>query len=331
MVTSRSKHILLAGSVLALSVGAAQAQSSMAAATTGGPALYVSPTTGKNTGVCPIKTPCATLGYAISKALPSSQIYVVAPGDISEPTTINITKSVQIIGDPNGNRVVAPPNAAAFTINAAAGDKITMKRFAVVGIPYGAAAPGTNGIVFNSGNALRLEHMTFGGFGQAASDGYSVKFVPGSFASLSKLEVFDSVSDGVKGAHFYILGGAAGVNAVFLNSHMVNSSGDAIIADSGGAGATRVSLDHVEIANTTNTSVHAQNGARVTVNHSLVRSSATAILADSAPVILNDATVTFNTTGVNAAGTGTVYSLGNNNISFNTTGLAVALSPISPQ
>jgi Right handed beta helix region len=101
---------------------------------------------------CNRLTPCRTFQRAHDQTLPLGEITVIDPGGYG---AVNITKGISIINDGVGEAgTLVSGGLVGITINAQAGDHVTLRGLTVKGIGFG----GGNGIIFNSGASLTIEN-----------------------------------------------------------------------------------------------------------------------------------------------------------------------------
>ena len=117
---------------------------------------WVSGAGADNASCGPIATPCRTLQWAHDNTSAGGEIDVK---DSAGYGPVVITKAINIVGDGSLAGVLAGVGANAITINAGAGDKITLRGLTIEG-----AGVGANGVVFNSGGQLTIADCVVQGF-----------------------------------------------------------------------------------------------------------------------------------------------------------------------
>jgi hypothetical protein len=126
---------------------------------------------GTDTGTCAITAPCRTFAYALTQTAASGEIIVLTSGGYG---AVTITQSVSIINTSNFAGVtVASGNG--ITINAGAGDSVTLRGLSVDG-----GGTGLNGIVFNSGAKLTIDQCDLMNFHNTGNSGYGILMQPTS-------------------------------------------------------------------------------------------------------------------------------------------------------
>jgi hypothetical protein len=266
--------------------------------------------------------PCRRLQYVVTN--------VIAPGgeiDILDPAgygAVTIPFGLHIVNDGVGVAgVQAGAGQTAITINAGPSGGVVLRGLTIEG--NGIAA---NGIQFNSGAALYLDHSSVAEFTQ-----YGISVTPNSSNDVAVL-IFNSQVYANGGGQIYVKttgsapthvrlnnaevsGGAtnpiieidssansAYVESIISNSFITGNPGAAIQVDAPSSGsATNVTINNTTIADTDNAVI--ANGANATI-------------------ILNASTITQVGFVAAVSGGGSVKSFGNNGISFNQ-----ALGPIS--
>ena len=125
MTTLASSAILAILLVLGLSAAPAQAQLAR---------TFVS-SLGNDTNDCGRLTPCRTFQRAHDNTLANGEITVLAPGGYG---AVTITKTISIINDGVGEAgVLVSGGLIGITINAGAGDAVSLRGLTVKGIGFG--------------------------------------------------------------------------------------------------------------------------------------------------------------------------------------------------
>src|SRR5499426_1599523 len=154
---------LLLSAPLALGLHASPAQAQLAR-------TFVSAATGNDANDCNRATPCRTFQAAHDKTFDQGEITVLDPGGYG---AVTITKSISIINDGVGEAgVLVSGGANGITIAASALDAISLRGLTSKGIGFG----GGNGIVFNSGKSLTVEHSAIRNLTGFGSTGDGIVF-----------------------------------------------------------------------------------------------------------------------------------------------------------
>src|SRR5262249_54799488 len=133
---------------------------------------------GDDANPCSRTAPCKTFAGAIAKTATGGEIDVLDPGGFGGVT---ITKSISIEADPfMGGVLVTGTNG--IVVNTPAGSTVTLR-----GLTFEGLGTGLDGILFNGGGELHVEHCSIHAF---ASNG--IEFTP-SAAGQSYLYVNDTV------------------------------------------------------------------------------------------------------------------------------------------
>jgi hypothetical protein len=213
---------------------------------------------------------------------------------------------------------------SAFTVNAGPNDRIVLRNLGMNGINQ-SAAPGANGILFNSGASLDVEHCVIEGFAN-----YGVDFQPTVRAHLS---INDSVLVG-NGS----FGVATGTGALIASTSAATSGFNrvgivsTVIAD-GTSGITagtntKMELDHVTVGRTGlgggDFGITATGAtAEVSVDYSTISGNNFGGLhaTNGAKMYVANSSVTYNNTnGILSDAGGQVLSYGNNRVAGNVGG-----------
>src|SRR5215813_10330061 len=163
---------LLLLTVLAFAFLAAPAQAQLAR-------TFVSAASGNDANDCNRLTPCRTFQAAHDKTLSIGEITVLDPGGYG---AVTITKSISIINDGVGEAgVLVSGGANGITIAASALDAISLRGLTIKGIGFG----GGNGIVFNSGKSLTVEHCAIRNLTGFGSTGQGIVFQSNTSGNLA--------------------------------------------------------------------------------------------------------------------------------------------------
>src|SRR5262247_2954096 len=113
---------------------------------------HVSAATGNDANDCNRLTPCRTFQKAHDSTLAAGEITVLDPGGYG---ALTITKAISIINDGVGEAgILVSGGLNGISINAGPSDAVSLRGLTVKGIGFG----GGNGIVFNAGGSLTVEH-----------------------------------------------------------------------------------------------------------------------------------------------------------------------------
>ncbi|MEA2689160.1 MAG: hypothetical protein QOD51_1767, partial [Candidatus Eremiobacteraeota bacterium] len=198
--------------------------------------------TGDDANPCSRTLPCKTFSGAISKTTAGGEIDTIDP---SAYGALTITKALTVDGGSALVTAVVASGFNAFTINAGPNDRVVLRNLTMNGVNQ-TGAPGTNGIQFNSGASLAVEHCVIEGFGT-----YGINFQP---AVRAHLTVSDSIlvgngSFGTTGTGALIASTTAstsGVNRVGIVSTVIDHGTSGITAGQN----TKMELDRITVGRT---------------------------------------------------------------------------------
>jgi hypothetical protein len=278
---------------------------------------------GDDANPCSRTAPCKTFPGAYSKTAAGGEIDVIDPGGFG---TITIGKAITIDGGGGVMASILASSTYGITINGGATDRIVLRNIWINGINQ-SSFPGTVGIIFNSGQALNVEHCIIVGMGQQG-----IRFQPSVQATLN---VFDTNIDGSTNDGIIVSTPAAGAgNRITLSNVRVTNSGnnglevgantrvivmhsvfdyngisigDGIVAN---AGSASVDVNNSSMSNNGGSGLHVQNGAVIRVLSSTISEN--------------------QAFGINTE-SGTINSGLNNNIQGNSSGSGTFTGPIPPQ
>ena len=143
---------------------------------------------GSDTNPCTLASPCRTFAQALNVTNAGGEIDALDPAGYGAMT---ITKAVSIVNDGVGTvGVIVPSGGTGITVNAGAGDAVSLRGLSIEG-----NGTGQTGIQFNTGKSLTVEncvirHMTGDGI-----DFYSTTATSALTASNSL--VADNGNDGI--------------------------------------------------------------------------------------------------------------------------------------
>jgi len=267
--------------------------------------------TGANAGSCPRTAPCRTFQYAANNTDPNGVINVLSAGDFG-PLTIANPLSIIAHGVEAG--ITSAKNGAAITISAPTHADILLR-----GLTIDLRGTANDGIVFLSGRALHLYksvvrnavngilfrptdttrglYVTDSVIADSAERGILVTPITtgGATVVLDRVRVHSGGGEGI-----YLVGSSTTgtIAATIRNSAVVGHSAAGIAAAGSGGGSTSAAVVR---------SAAALNGTGVTVN------------GPNVTIHISNATTTGNATGLASFSNGEIVSLGNNNVSGNTT------------
>jgi hypothetical protein len=210
---------------------------------------------------------------------------------------------------------------SAFVINAGPNDRIVLRNLGMNGINQ-SAAPGTNGILFNSGAALAVEHCVIEGFAT-----YGINFQPPVRAHLT---VSDSilvgngsfgVATGTGALIASTAAGTSGFNRVGIVSTVIDHGTSGITAGQN----TKMEIDRVTVGRTGlgggDFGITANGlNAEVSVDYSTISGNNFGGLhaTNTAKMYVANSSITYNNTnGILSDAGGQVLSYGNNRVAGN--------------
>jgi hypothetical protein len=316
--------VLIGLAVLAVNVEPAAAQ-------TGSNEYTTLAMAGNDSGTC-VSSPCRSLTYALTQTSPGGHVSVLSDTGNWESMNENvtITGAVNIVGPGDTPASFGAMTGTALTINAGVNAQVTIHDMNVKN--YGTA---TNGIVFNSGGALVLEHTKVSGFSNIG-----LTYSPNTSGGASTLFMYrDAEVTGNVGGNILLRPvGTTNVLADIKDSIIAISNVYGFKIDTTGGGAQA----RAEIADTIVASV-GSNGITVNAPTYVGEVFATGIhISDAATygVYANgaNATIVLNNSSIIRSGVygvadsagGVVASYGNNQITLNAndnTGILTSRAP----
>jgi hypothetical protein len=141
----------IAAALLACGLAAAPAQA--------GPNRTFVSGTGTDSGTCTRPAPCRTFAFALSVTAAGGEIDVL---DTAGYGPVTIIHAISIVNDGVGVAGITAGSGNAITINAGTSDSVHLRGLILTGL-----GTGTNGIQFNSGGNLEIEHCVVQGFATA--------------------------------------------------------------------------------------------------------------------------------------------------------------------
>ncbi|MBV8928898.1 MAG: right-handed parallel beta-helix repeat-containing protein, partial [Mycobacteriaceae bacterium] len=262
---------------------------------------------------CSRTAPCKTFPGAYSKTAAGGEIDVIDPGGFG---VISIGHAITIDGGGGVMASILGSGTTAVTVNAGATDAVTLRNITIQGVSQYAPSPGINGIVFNSGGALNIEHVVLENFTTNA-----INFQPlnRAFLHVENSSIENAGADGV------IISTAAqggGLNRVTIR----NTS----IFNSGAAGVHVISNSRVELYTCDLSRNGAAGGDGLLVNGNSIVSMQDCLVSNNGTngvhaqsggsVLESDSTVTDNGGIGNFLDGGTIFTGGNNRVQNNTGG-----------
>ena len=276
---------------------------------------YVSAVNGNDANDCNRLTPCRTFQVAHDKTLANGEITVLDPGGYGAAT---IGKTISIINDGVGEAgVLVSGGGTGITINAGAGDAVSLRGLTVKGIGFG----GGNGIQFTSGKSLTIENCAIRNLTGANPIGFGVDFRPTASSSLAISNTLVADNDNI-GIHVRPTG-AGTVVATFSRVEVYNSglSGLFVIGSSSSGTIKATVVDSVAVGNGNTGFGVASAGApsSLMVVRSISANNLSGMTASfaSATLRVSQSTVTGNAGSVPAFNGAIVRSYGDNDIDGN--------------
>jgi hypothetical protein len=234
---------------------------------------------GDDANPCSRTAPCKTFAGAISKTAPGGEIDALDPGGFG---AVTITKAITIDG---GGGQVASIIASGINVSAGAGDIITLRNIQLNG-----AGGGTNGISYNSGLGLIVEHCNISGF---AGDGIHVRTAGGA-----ALTVHDTyITHNINGVQLAPTGGAVAAGFRDVRAEANSSTGFLL-----GAASAALIDQSTALLNATGITVNA--GGTLFLGNSEVLGNGTGV-----NVVLGGMANSYKTNEINGNGTDVVGTL----------------------
>lgn len=255
---------------------------------------------GDDANPCSRTAPCKTFAGAISKTAAGGEINALDPGGFG---AVTITKSVTIVGDATlAGVLVAGTNG--IVVAAGASDVVTLRNLDINGL-----GQGLNGILFNSGGDLYVDHCKIYGFTQQG-----ILFQPSSNSSLF---VTDTSLRNNAGGAIYLVPTGSGTPTGEINHVTMDGNFRGLRAEDG---ANVVIRDSVANNNTFIGFIATATSRPVTMtienSSSTLNGSAGVTAGSNALVYLSNSTVMRNSVGLQLLG-GSLYTFGNNRVTGN--------------
>ena len=284
---------------------------------------------GLDSNACSLAAPCRGFAAALAQTLPGGEVVVL---DSAGYGPVTISQAVTLVAPSGVYAGISVFAGAGITINAAAGDKVTLRGLTINGLG------GATGIAFNSGNALYLDGIVVSGFtggvGVAAGlgSGTADLFIQDSAfrdnaTGLSTVTTSGILTLAVERSMFERNGVGASISGNTLGSiHGSTLAGGGTGLAAGSAGHTvKVELRDCTISDNTGNGVVAVTGGTTSTALSVVSSliSGNLIGLDAVGsangIYASDSTITRNTTGINFSASATLISGGDNRLINNGT------------
>ena len=273
---------------------------------------YVS-STGNDANACTLQAPCRLLPAALAAVNDGGEIWMLDSANYNT-ATVNINKSVSILAVPGAVGSVLAINGPAVSI---ATDNLVIALRNLVFAPLSGAS-GTNGVYMSGASRLTIESS------QMANLSGNGVFVTGA----GRLEVANSIIRDNAGYAVYLSEGAA---ADISSTKMLNNGNGGIVAYVSGAGTTTATVSDSVISGGRD-GVYASAtitgaAARIFVTRCTIQNTIDFALVNQtlnagiAVIAVSNSTIVNNNFAWSINGTGSIIrSLGNNNITDNTSG-----------
>jgi hypothetical protein len=248
---------------------------------------------GDDANPCSRTAPCKTFAGAISKTAPGGEIDALDPGGFG---ALTITKS--IILDGGGGQVASVLVAGTNGIVVAAGatDIVELRNLRFDGIRGGGNPnAGLDAIKFISGAQLIVDHCDIIGFN---NNGIEIALTAAGFAAINNTTITNVGASGIG------INSTAATGVSVDNVHVWGSKFGLSIASGNNA-----TISHSLVANASNAAVEADPGAQLFVDFTELTNSGTGVQA-LGTITLGNSDISFNSTGISGATT----SFGNNRI-----------------
>lgn len=282
---------------------------------------YVS-SKGDDSNPCTATSPCRTFQVAHDATNPGGEIMVLDPGGYGPVT---ITKAISIIDDGVGEAGII---ASGITINAGGHDVVNL-----IGLTLTGVGVNSDGIVFNTGGGLNIQHCLIQGYnvyGIWVYLGGPVPTLPVSI-NISDTIVRNNNSTGIRVDGY----GTAGVNGTFTRVQVIGNGSSGISWLAPGSGNLFNATVSDSVAANNDVGFEAGSvGATPTlmVVNSQAVNNATGVQSNGlgATVLLAGDTITGNTfAAFRATSSGVINSFGNNYIKGNPGGDGGAITLVS--
>jgi hypothetical protein len=268
---------------------------------------------GKDTNPCTAAAPCLTLQAALAQTAPGGQIYSLNSANYGYVT---INKAVSILAGRGAAGVLATSSLTGVTINAGAGDVITLQ-----GLDIDGAGSGVSGIEFYSGASLNIQDTAIRGFTNG------INFQSGGSSTLLVSRTL--ISNNSTGINFR----SSVTSTAVLNDVQLVNNGTGIAAL--GASTTapaNVTIRSSVVANNSTVGIAAGAYSAVSVANTTITNNAAGLQAQAASslVRLSGSSVTGNRVAWLTTNGGQITSLSQNSFGGNTIGDTAPPSSSAP-
>jgi len=286
---------------------------------------------GSDANPCSRTAPCKTFAGAISKTAAGGEIDCLDPGGYG---AVTVTKAITLdcgggIGGQAGSILASATNG--IIVSAGATDRVKIRNMTINGAGSNLMCNGINGIVFNTGAGMIVEHVGIWGFNTAG-----INFAPstsGAKMGLYDVEVQNNCGDGIRIRP--VTAGTA--NAILSNVRAETNTLSGLNVDASGAtsgaGATAVVLNSVFAHSAQSiqalTPLAGAIPANIIMTNSAAVGSTIGVFANGAgtTIRMGGSTVTANATGLSLANSGKIFSFADNYVNGNTTADGAPLPP----
>jgi hypothetical protein len=275
-------------------------------------ATFISASTGNNANPCSRNSPCRTINGALNKTDPGGEIKMLDPGDYGLAV---ITKAVSIVSESPGEAAIQVAfGSTGVTVNAGAGDVITLRGLTIKGVGTGGA-----GIIFNSGAALLVDSCVIRNL---SSTGIHFHATGTSSLTVANTLIYNV---GFRGIHVNPPGGsAASMEAVVYRSGVHNTGDVGIFAQGTGAtGTINMTVSDTVSSGNAADGIRANSLGGATTTLSVVRSTSSnnnvGISGANSDAIVRvaDSMITGNNSGWTVSNGAVLQSYGNNFVNGN--------------
>jgi hypothetical protein len=291
----------------------------------GGPSsqTFVSATLGSDSNPCTRMSPCLTFAAALAQTTAGGEIDVLDPGDFGPVT---ITKAITLDGGGGQTASVMVSGTNGIDVSAGANDVVILRNLRINGI-VGSGNGGLNGIRFNSGHALIVDHVDVFDF---VNNGIAIVPSTASKVTLADCHIANTATAAGNAA---VLIAPTANASVTLNRVYMEDNLNGVFAN-GGANIIHLNVRDSVITRSNNNGI-ALAGTSASVTADVVNTMITysvgigaSVTGSSASLKLGDDAITNNVTGVSSAAGGTLLSFKNNQIIDNgTDGTPIAAVP----
>ena len=284
---------------------------------------------GLDSNPCTLAAPCRQFSIALANTLSGGEVVVL---DSAGYGPVTISQAVTLVAPSGVYAGVSVFSGTGITINAGAGDKVTLRGLTINGLG------GTTGIAFNSGGALYLDGIVVSGFTGGAAvaaglgSGVADMFIQDSAFRDNATGLATTTTSGiltltVERSVFERNGTGAAISGNTLGTihGSTLASGGTGLAAGSAAHTVKLELRDCTISDNTGSGVAAATGGAtstaLSVVSSLISGNLTGVSAVGSAngIYASDNTITRNTTGVSFSGSATLVSGGDNRLINNGT------------